>query len=410
MLVKTSRNILILFVIFVLAIFVPDFYWKIFEKNIRAPFVLYSPVIHDFIISKFDDKTMVRMDNEGNLLTRDEYEELEPLFFYRQIVMTGKMPDSLDGMEIDIQELRRNNFSYRIKPDAIEEPFIQLYPLLESKSGRAKLEMPDEFIRLQNRCEFINCESNEVVEDLSETFSKAFTDIGFKFPAAKIFGNPTTRKPFDEGYFITDSAGDLFHLKRVKNKPYLKKVNRPNGVNVKYIVVTENERREFYAILVSEASKIYLISYNDYEFINTPIEDYDYRVHELMMRGNILYRSFTFSSDDMIRMVVTDREYNKIDQYDEEWISRENTSAGKFSKMVFPFTLSIIDAKEPFINFYFLFSDTRALIGIFISLIIAVILYLRKKIKLKFIWIDYIVILLTGIFGLIAVLLVRYEE
>jgi hypothetical protein len=410
MLVKTARTILILFIIFVMSVFIPEYYWKIFEKNIRAPFVLYSPIIHDFIITRFDNKEVKRIDNEGHELTRDEFEELEPFFFYRQIAMDGKMPDSINGMEIDLQELRKNNFTYRIKPSDINEPYIQLYPLLESQSGRASLEMPEEFIRLQSECEFINCETNETVDELTEKFTYVFRTLDFRFPAVKVFGNPTTRKPFDEGYFIVDSRGDLFHLKRVKDNPLLTKILKPEGVEIEHIIVTENDRREFYGIVISKTSEIFLISYDQHKFIETPIKEYNKEEHELMIRGNIQYRLFTITSDDMIKVVVTDRDYKKINEYEESWINREKTSAGNFANVVFPFTLSIVDGKEPFLNFYFFFSDTRAVIGIIISLIIATLFFIRRKSKIKNIWQDFVIIALTGIFGLLAILLIRNEE
>ncbi len=410
MLVKIARTIMILFVIFVMSVFIPEYYWKIFEKNIRAPFVLYSPLIQDFIINRFENKEVIRTDNEGHVLTRDEFEELEPFFFYRQMAMEGKMPDSINGIPIDLQEVRRNNFTYRIKPADIGEPFIQLYPLLESQSGRANLEMPDEFIRLEERCEFIKCETNETVEDLTEKFTYVFRNLDFKFPAVKVFGNPTTRKPFDEGYFIVDSRGDLFHLKRVKNNPLLTKILKPERVDVEHIVVTENERREFYAIVISKDNMIYLISYDDYKFIEMPIDDYDMKKHELMIRGNLQHRLFTLTSDDMIKVIVTDRNYNKIDQFEESWISRDKTSAGQFAKIIFPFSLSIVDSNEPFLNFYFLFSGMSALIGIFVSLLFITFIFFRRKSNLKYVWQDFVIVAFTGLFGLLAVLLIRNEE
>ena len=59
--------------------------------------------------------------------------------------------------------------------------------------------------------EFIVARTNKINEEKSQLFTEALTAEGFIFPADIIAGLPTTRKSHDEGYFITDSEGTLFH-------------------------------------------------------------------------------------------------------------------------------------------------------------------------------------------------------
>ena len=80
-------------------------------------------------------------------------------------------------------------------------------------SGRVRLEMPGDLFRLKDNIEFIDPETNTVKEEKSNLFMKVFIQKGFKFPAKRVAGNPSTRKAYDEGYFIIDSNDKIFHLK-----------------------------------------------------------------------------------------------------------------------------------------------------------------------------------------------------
>lgn len=51
----------------------------------------------------------------------------------------------------------------------------------------------------------IDMESNTVNDEKSIRFTEAMTKKGFRFPAVKIAGNPTTRKEYDEGYILLET-------------------------------------------------------------------------------------------------------------------------------------------------------------------------------------------------------------
>src|ERR1035437_2286011 len=117
MLIKISRILLLLLVVFVASIFIPKYYWLKFEKNIRRPMIYYSPVNHDFLIPKLSGNEMFYVDRKGNRYDRDQYEKLTPLLNYRQLISVGKLPDSLNGVALNIETIRLNNIMMRITAD-----------------------------------------------------------------------------------------------------------------------------------------------------------------------------------------------------------------------------------------------------------------------------------------------------
>jgi hypothetical protein len=396
-----------LIIILVASEVMPDLYWKIFEKNLNAPTIYYSPVTNDFVFMKFDGKMPIFSDNTGRTFSREEFEELTPFLSYRQLVLDDKMPDTINGTYITVPEVKLNNLIFRIKPSSIEAPQIELYPLFESRSGKVNLEMPQEFFRINKRLEFINCEENTINEALSIEYTEALRKEGFDFPSRMIAGNPTTRKLFDEGYFIIDNADKVFHLKRIHGKPFCQKLDIPGKPKVVHVLISENKLMEFYGMLITEDNNVYLISYDNYRLIKLPLDDYDYKSTTLRMIGNLLFREFTLHNESGIKVIVTDRDYKVVDTYEESIITKYETTAGKFFYYVFPFSLSLSSQYSAYINFYFRSYFPYALAGNVISLFLALIFFHTKKIKMTRYPAELLIIAITGIYGLIAVLITR---
>ena len=74
----------------------------------------------------------------------------------------------------------------------------------------------------------------------------------FNFPATRIAGNPTNKKPFDEGYFVVDSKNKLYHIKMVKGKPFCKFTHNPDSLEISYMKISEMSLREFYGFLYTK--------------------------------------------------------------------------------------------------------------------------------------------------------------
>jgi len=258
MLTRIARLMMIVVVIFVAAIYLPEFYWKIFDKNIRTPQVYYSAVHEEFFLGKNDGKKYIRCDLKGNNYTREEFERKLPLLHYRQLVMDGDMPEYIQDRKINLEEVRLNRLFKRVKPHTLDQPQINLYPLFESQSGRVQLSMPDEMFRITDRMEFITAATNQINEELTELFTIELIAQGFRFPAQYIAGNPNTKKPFDEGYFVVDASNEVFQIKMIQGQPFCWKTGIPTDLEIQSIIIGEMSLREFYGMLITKTSDVYL--------------------------------------------------------------------------------------------------------------------------------------------------------
>ena len=411
MLSKFSRIVLIIITVFVLSVILPDYYWKIFESKISVTRVYYSPILKNFLFIKFDKNAVVREDIAGNEYSVKEFESLTPFRSYRQLMVDGNFPDSIQNIPIDAQEVRKNNITMFIRPSMIDIPQIQLFPLFESQSGRVRLEMPADNFRITDKIEFIDCATNEIDKEKSREFNEALVAENFRFPPKYISGNVSAMKPFDEGYFIVDSGNDIYHLKQVKGKPYCKKTGIDPNLDVVHITVQENELKEFYGILITRNSEVYFISYDNYKLIKVPADGYDFQNITFYLNCNLFYRTISLTGDNSLNVLVTDRNYKVIDKYQEFFESKFQSSAGRIFDYIFPFSLSLVSDNSPYIDFYFRSPFSfDSLIGILISFILVLALLQFKHINFTVSWYDFVIVLVSGIFGLIAVVAIRNDK
>jgi hypothetical protein len=411
MIAKISRILLLIIIIIVCAHFIPKFYWMKFEKSVRTPFISYSPIINDFIISKVSGEKLVAemtwKDSDGNYYTREEVDSLLPFMNYRQLVASNRMPDSVGGIPVPVDSVRFNGFSFRLSASKIKFREIQLYSLLESKSGRVKLEMPIDFFRINDRMEFIISATNKIDEEKSKIFTEALNNNGFQFPARIIAGNPTTRKPFDEGYFILDSKNDLYHVKMVEGQPFCVNTNIRDDLKIVHISAFEMSQREFYAYVVTEDNLVFLLSYDGYKMIQLPLENYDHQKDNLMIIGDLFYRTISIIRDNNIQVIVTNRSYKPVDSYFEKWESNEESTAGIAAAYIFPFAIDFNDYNSPNTHLFIDFSDSRSIILTLITVFIAFMIIRHRNQSISKSFVDLIIVLLTGIYGLIAITTIK---
>lgn len=405
MIIKLSRFFILIIIVLVTAVYLPEYYWISFEERGPSPMAYYSPILKDYMIAHFDNgfyyKTI-----DGRKFTRDQADLLLPLFNYRILTAKGKMPDSVQGHKIDLAEVRLNNFFMRLRPDHINVPSIPLYPLMEANPPRFTLSVPEDFFRITDRgIEFLKASTNEINEEKSKIFTQAMLNQGFVFPAKNVFGNITTRKPFDEGFFIVDKMNQLFHLKMINGKPFCRNTHKPDSINVRTIFVNERDLKEFYGVVIDRKNQVYFLMYDNYRFQKLPTKGYNPDEDNLYIMGNLFYRIFNIKKDTQLISYTTDRSYKLIDRYEESWPGFYQTTAGKVSKYLFPFTLQVRKSTTEFVNFYF---DDFSLNALFLNVILAIIILLilrRRKQSFNNSYLDIGLVLITGIYGFIGVLL-----
>lgn len=400
---KFSRIILVLVAIVVLSITMPAIYWMAFEKPVKKPFVLYSCIDEDFFILRAGTPTTFE-DRKGNIYTRDQYEQKLPMWNFQQLMVSGKMPDTIKGRAMDMHEIGRNRSFLRYKPEDMNCPKAKLFPLFESQSGRASLELPNDYFRITWRMEFLDAASNKILEEKSQHFSAALYHFGFSFPATRIEGLPTTRKSCDEGYLIIDSEEKLFHVKMIKGKPFVKKINLPEGLRFKHIVCVDFKDKKYYAYLFSEKNEIYILTQDEYELIKLPVTEFNADNCELKIYGDLFNYNITVDREDRSDVIILDKNYKKVASYQENFKVLSERREGIVFSYLFPAQLSMEDPNTKFLNFYLKGSGGTGWITFHLLLLgLQLLILSRRNAKIRDNLVDLGLVAMTGIYGVLAV-------
>lgn len=397
--IKFSRYILVALGILVTSIVIPSLYWTIFEKVPKSVTAFYSCITDDFVILEGS----TRKDRSGMEYTSEEYEKVLPLMFFRQLMADGTMPDSIRGVIMEAPSISRASSFYRFTPKKIDSPVPSLWPMFESQSGKVNLAMPEDYFRIEKRMEFIVARTNEINEEKSTRFTDALTSEGFSFPAGIIAGIPTTRKSCDEGYFVTDSKGVLFHIKMVKGEPYVVRIVTPEDLDIVYIEAVDLRSREFYCYLFTRNQGIFVVMDEVYDLQRLPVDGFNPAVHSLRITADLFNKCIDVYGENWIEAIAVDDMYRVVGTYGEKWEGLYERRDGKMFATIFPFEIRMRDENSSYVRFYFKPSPGfRWILVNLLALVVAMILILRRGWPLKSNITDLIITGVTGIYGLIA--------
>lgn len=397
---KNIKIIPIIVFTFLLAWFVPWAYHLATEKPERFPFAYYSSIINDFGIRESDGEKSILTDSKGTSFTQLEFDSILPMMYYRQLASQGQLPDSLHGRAIDQKVIATYNFYFRYRPSDQFKPAIRLYPLFESIPKRVDLEMPGDVFRLTNEISFIDPVINTINESKSKVFNDVLKKRGFQGPARLVAGTPTTRKAYDNGYFIIDSTGALFHLKMVNGKPFIKKVETASEIKPQWIVTTEYPSKLFYGFLFTEDNRLFSIGTNGYELKEVSMPVFNQESDNLLIMGNIFYWNVQVNRKEAQEVWALDAK--TLEVVDRIAFSAQSVDNPCY-KWIFPFELTCTSRLNayvfPFIKFdgvnYMMLSAVLVLLFVWIT---------RKSGK-KLNLFEVVWIFLTGIYGLVSILL-----
>lgn len=396
----TIKNILIILTTFLISWLLPQLLHLITDEAPERFFVYYSSVEQEFCTISFSEKEnkSIRKNIVSNKeYTRSEFDSILPLFYYRQLLAEGRMPDSIHGEAIKTADLSKKNLFFRYRPVDKNRPQIPLYTLFESVSGRVNLETPKDMFRIKKSIEFLTPENNEVNKTKSELFNKELLKFKFNFPPKIVVGNPSPRKPYDEGYFMIDNENQLFHLKMQKGKPFVRKVHLPDSLNVIHIATVEPEDHSFYAFLFGKDGSVYLLTTNDYQLKQLPIDPIDIDKCSFVVMENPLYWNVNIVSEEGETIYA-------IDSKTKELIKKHIFEQTKYSKaylsIFFPFELSFKSRNSKFIvphlhiNYYY-----AQIVNLLLAIVFVIVFPKRKYAYSLF---SFIWILITGIFACLA--------
>lgn len=419
-----ARYALIIPAIIVMAFYAPMLFDMAFGERVQKTHIFYSPVIKKFIwvdrllspekegLEDVHHALFVQMDQDGKRYTRQEFEKLLPFIYYRNMEIWGLLPIELNGKVFDKKTIRATRQVTELKPSNISDRALrdEIYPLIESVPGSARLVFPEDRFRLGREMEFINADYNRRDEKVTRVFGDALKKAGFQFPGKLAAGKPTILKPFDEGVFLVDASGAVFHVKRVNGQPQVIKTPIDPALGVRSIKVNENRRREFYGLALTKDKRLYLISYDNYRLIPLPLESYDPDTMDFKLIINPLYRTAIYSDNETIRAVVMDSQYRPLDKYRHTMPGASLTLSQSIFNSVTPFRLNLEDPTQGYFAVQVQWHGWLSWISIGIGLVGFFFLAYRRRARGLALVLDGIVVAITGLYGLVAVLILPSQK
>ena len=377
---------------------IPALVKKIVYESNGYPLMYYSSRLKELCIIDFREMNDAFRDVKGNVYPRSQYDSLLPLMNYRQLAMNGNLPDSLEGYAMDVKVLRSKQVVYRFRPSDVYSPQPKMGVLLEAMPKRGSLSLPGDYFRMNdNEMVFVNAETNSVNDAKSKMFTDELLKKGFEFPAKAFWGNPTVRKAYEEGYFCLDNKGELFHVKMVNGRPFVKNTGVSKQVDVKWFVMREVSDKRFYGYLFGRNGELGIVESNDdggYRFIKMDVRPVDITKDDITIMGNLLYWTVRiYNSESMDCYGLKTSTLESLTTYHQE---KEIGTWDKVANFVFPVILSPSSPDNGYINCYVLhFSASAWILSVILkNLIVSA------------------VVALTGITGVIAFILLpknRFE-
>lgn len=369
------------------------------------PFVYYSSGLKQLALINYKDKEMPLTDRQGNRYNTAQFDSLMPLLNFRQLISDGRLPDSIGGYELTPPLLRSKSVVFRYAPKDVNTPDAGLYILFESMPKRVGLEMPNDVFRMKNNIEFIDAETNTVDVEKSEKFQSALDKADYQFPAKWLIGNPNPRKAYDEGYFSLDSKGDLYHIKMVNGRPYVRNTLVSENIDIASFSIFESPDKRFYGFLFSKQGDVYIIEGDEGKYIpiKLDINPINLQKDQFQVMGNLLYWTITVTTPEgKLFYGLNTENLKRIDEYG---INRENNKWDKVSKWIFPVYLTFENANSDYVAPYVKYTGLNAFI---INAVLALLAGILLKSSGKKRIFNILYIFITGIAGIMALLLLPY--
>ena len=383
--------------VFLLSWIIPSLVELSLDSSSRYPFTYYSSVVNQFCYFDQEDDNVRGRDMSGRTYTDAEFDRVLPMFYYRQLAMENALPDSIQGVPVDLHTIARNNFFFWYKPKDKNTPVIALYPMFESCSGKVDLENPSDLFRLKENIEFIDMATNRVDEQKSARFQQALEKAGFAFPAQWVAGIPTSQKSYDEGYFALDSEGHLFHVKMTNGKPFVKDTKVRD---ISCMLPMEIENRSLYGFLFDTHHTLYYLSTDGYRLVKV-LDDVDPDKDRVSIMANMFYWTVAkTTSDGEHTYALESRSMQRVDSL---FRPAPESAWDKTLPYLFPFTVTFQDSTNSYIyprvsGYYFPSLPLNIVLAV-----VTLIVYRKDRSRGKYL--AGIITLCTGIAGFITVCL-----
>ncbi len=410
---KVSRFSLLLLSVFSLSYALPIFFDTITMQERGNPLLFYSPLLEKFIYREsLGGHQFQYRDETGKDYTRVEFEEQLPFLYYKNLEKKKKLPVTVGGKSFDGKSIKAGKQGFEVKSRHIagNYPQIALYPLFNNDPWVSIMPFPEDVFRFTDSAmEFINADNNSIDTRLTESFTEALREREFVFPATAIGGKTTNLKPFDEGYFVRDSAGVVFHIKRVVNEPVIVKTPIDSSLDVVDIVISENKRKEFYGVVLTREGGIYLIGWGDYHLTKLPVENYNPKTMNLKLLVTPLYKTVIIGDSETVRGTVFSADYKKRGEYTLRRLDKTQGAVRFMRSFLFPFALSLQNSFKGEACLRLYYGGGAAVLGILTALAL-LFFFPRKKSLEKVGRFDALLVVFGGFYALLSIWIIERER
>lgn len=410
---KASRLAFVFVSVFVFSVYLPTLVDMAFDRKGEKTHLFFSPVIKKFVWTENvpegdeaqEDKHhgfYVYTDEDGNIYDRQSFEKLLPFIYYRNMELWDLLPLEIDGKVISGEEIKNNRLVLELSPAELpgHRPDEGLFPLIESVPYEARLSLPENRFRIDDEMVFVDADTNKRDEKLTRLYTDALAQSGFVFPGNIAGGRSVILKPFDEGVFLSDAEGNLFHVKRIGGFPHVVKTPVESRTGVRFVKVLENSLKEFYGLMLENDGSLSLISYDNYDLIRLNPENYYADTMDFKLIIDPLYRTAVYSDSEIIRASVMDENYKTIRTFSHTMQGVKPTEAQRLFAYFVPFRISMNNTSSLFIPLDFVFYPLGAVLSGFFSAA-AYLLIRRRKASVA----GTCLILATGFYGFLPVIL-----
>jgi len=402
--VKITKPLIAFLLALVLAWGLPALFKLGFEESNRVPFCYYSTPYNKFFYMDVSGKDLVYKDQDEKIYTEEEFDQALPMFFYRQLVSDGRMPDSIKGVPIEPKQIGIHQFYFRYKPKEKNRPAIPLYSLLESMSGRVNLSMPDDIFTFRNGITFMDVQQNAIKVNKTAQFQEALKAEGFQGKPLIVAGNPTTQKPYDEGYFLVSEDHQLFHLKMVNGRPFVRNCHIPENIKPQYIQVTEYPARAFYGFMIDKQEQLYLIG-PEYKLQKVPSGSFNPETDNLLIMGSMFYWNMRIYGADHTEYIALNADDLQV--VDTLEFRSEISGFATYDQWIFPIQLKLTSYYDEYVKPRFQSASYKAFLLNMLLVLIALFMGKRRKKNMSILlpWTGAIII--GGIFLFIPYLILE---
>lgn len=340
------KSVLAILAALALAWFLPWLYFLAFPSSASEPFVAWSPLCEEFVITDNSGDSQSIRTLSGRALTAEQRDSLLPQIYYNQLTARQQMPDSVKGLEMTLPNIRHRSWVFSSRPADINRVQPKVHMMMESAPARFDLENPKVAFRLcGGKPEFMDMADNSINAELTERFSKTFADRGFAFPAKSLSANITTRKSYDEGYLMADAEGRVFHVKMRANRPYMAMASMPDSVKAAHVFILENMDKSCLGLVCDTEGRMHALLRDGYRLAELPLGHIDpARDRIMVMADPFCWVVKTSNADGARWTAISAADFSLLGSYS---LPRHTSASERIAKYLLPVRLSITTHDDP---------------------------------------------------------------